>query len=51
MYNKQKKYFIENLESKMVANSMSENDKKVITAIKNRLDYYQAAYKRQFIVA
>lgn len=51
MYNKQKKYFIENLESKMAANSMSENDKKVIAAIKNRLDYYQAAYKRQFIVA
>ena len=51
MYNKQKKYFIEDLESKMAANSMSENDKKVIAAIKNRLDYYQAAYKRQFIVA
>jgi len=51
MYNRQKKYFIENLESKMAANSMSENDKKVIAAIKNRLDYYQAAYKRQFIVA
>lgn len=51
MYNKQKKYFIEDLESKMASNSMSENDKKVIAAIKNRLDYYQAAYKRQFIVA
>ena len=51
MYNKQKKYFIDNLESKMAANSMSANDKKVIAAIKNRLDYYQAAYKRQFITA
>ena len=51
MYNQQKKYFIDDLEAKMAANSMSENDKKVIAAIKNRLDYYQAAYKRQFIVA
>lgn len=51
MYDKQKKYFIDDLESKMDANSMSEQDKKVIAAIKNRLDYYQKAYKRQFIVA
>ena len=51
MYNKQKKYFIDDLESKMAANSMSEQDKQVIAAVKKRLDYYQAAYKREFIVA
>jgi hypothetical protein len=29
---------------------MSDADKKTISAIKARLDYYQKAYKRQFIV-
>jgi hypothetical protein len=28
---------------------MSDDDKKTIKAIKDRLDYYQKAYKRQFL--
>lgn len=49
VFNAHKKQFIDDLESKMSANSMSDADKKTITAIKARLDYYQKAYKRQFI--
>lgn len=50
VFNKHKKRFIDDLESKMDLNSMSDADKKTIAAIKARLDYYQKAYKRQFIV-
>ncbi len=50
VFNKHKKRFIDDLESKMDLNSMSDADKKTISAIKARLDYYQKAYKRQFIV-
>jgi hypothetical protein len=49
VFNAHKKQFIDDLESKMSANSMSDTDKKTLTAIKARLDYYQKAYKRQFI--
>ena len=49
VFNEHKKQFIDDLESKMSANSMSDADKKTITAIKARIDYYQKAYKRQFI--
>ncbi len=49
VFNEHKKQFIDDLESKMSPNSMSDADKKTITAIKTRLDYYQKAYKRQFI--
>ncbi len=50
IFNEHKKKFIDDLESKMDLNSMSDADKKTIAAIKARLDYYQKAYKRQFIV-
>ena len=50
VFNKHKKRFIDDLESKMDLNSMSDADKKTISAIKAILDYYQKAYKRQFIV-
>lgn len=50
IFNEHKKRFIDDLESKMDLNSMSDADKKTISAIKARLDYYQKAYKRQFIV-
>ncbi|HRX63857.1 MAG TPA: hypothetical protein P5060_02000 [Candidatus Absconditabacterales bacterium] len=49
VFNKQKKKFIENLESKMEKKSMSEVDKKTLQAIKDRIDYYQKAYKRKMI--
>lgn len=49
VFNAHKKQFIDDLESKMSANSMSDTDKNTLTAIKARLDFYQKAYKRQFI--
>lgn len=50
IFSEQKQKFINDLESKMDKNSMSDADKKTISAIKTRLDYYHKAYKRQFIV-
>lgn len=47
-FNEQKKIFIDDLEAKMQWR-MSEDDKKTIKAIKDRLDYYQKAYKRKFL--
>lgn len=47
-YNEQKKIFIDDIEAKMQW-QMSDDDKKTIKAIKDRLDYYQKAYKRQFL--
>lgn len=49
VFKEHKQKFIENLESKMDSKGMSEEDKKTIESIKNRADYYLAAYKRQFI--
>lgn len=49
VFTKQKKKFIDNLEKKMDANSMSEKDKKTLQAIKKRVDYYYKAYKSSFI--
>lgn len=47
-FNEQKKIFIDDIESKMQW-KLSEDDKKTLKAIKDRLDYYQKAYKRQFL--
>lgn len=47
-FNEQKKIFIDDIESKMQW-KLSDDDKKTLKAIKDRLDYYQKAYKRQFL--
>lgn len=49
MYDAQKKHILEDLKAKMDKNSTSKRDEEVIAAVRKRLDYYQVAYKRQFI--
>lgn len=48
IFNEQKRIFIDDIEAKMQWR-LSEDDKKTLKAIKDRLDYYQKAYKRQFL--
>lgn len=48
IFNEQKKIFIDDIEAKMQGR-LSENDKRTMRAIRDRLDYYQKAYKRQFL--
>lgn len=49
VFDEQKTKFINDLESAMDKNRMSDDDKKTLQLIKNRIDYYQKAYKRKFI--
>lgn len=55
VFNEQKKFFIDDLEEKIKANYKTKseyensNDYKSIKAIKNRVEYYQDAYKRKII--
>lgn len=55
VFNEQKKFFIDDLEEKIKANYKTKseyensNDYKSIKAIKNRVEYYQDAYKRKMI--